>query len=306
MRMIKLIKNTYYRKIFLFFLFLALFKNSTYAQTYHDCTTSEDLNEFLNNKKNTEDIIQAMELELSKSLSKFDKCIDQEYSQSKPNKNSIENSEKGKSVAKNLAEKEGTTETGELAEKEGSTETRELTEKEGTTETEELAEKKRQDENTINKYFSNKPIVESKASSDLSGTEANNETDEASFRSENTINSNAEYNEEISEAKVINSIQSVANPNLSGTEPIYNEVDEISIFEEDKDKNGIDYVEDTKEEVLNKEKTNQQLPKDIPIDDNDSVLEKQIKLAAMNEKDPEKKKRLWNEYRKYKGLPQKD
>ena len=35
----------------------------------------------------------------------------------------------------------------------------------------------------------------------------------------------------------------------------------------------------TKEEVLNKQKTNQQLPKDIPIDDNDSVLEKQIKLA---------------------------
>ena len=46
------------------------------------------------------------------------------------------------------------------------------------------------------------------------------------------------------------------------------------------------------------------IPEDIPLDDNDSVLEEQIRLAAMNEKDPEKKKRLWNEYRKYKGVPQ--
>ena len=45
------------------------------------------------------------------------------------------------------------------------------------------------------------------------------------------------------------------------------------------------------------------VPEDITHDDNDSVLEEQIRLAAMNEKDPEKKKRLWNEYRKYKGLP---
>ena len=32
------------------------------------------------------------------------------------------------------------------------------------------------------------------------------------------------------------------------------------------------------------------IPEDIPQDDNDSVLEEQIRLAAMNEKDPEKKK----------------
>ena len=53
-------------------------------------------------------------------------------------------------------------------------------------------------------------------------------------------------------------------------------------------------------------KNNGMIPEDIPQDDNDSVLEEQIKLAAMNEKDPEKKKRLWNEYRKYKGLPQQE
>jgi len=46
-----------------------------------------------------------------------------------------------------------------------------------------------------------------------------------------------------------------------------------------------------------------QAPKDIPPVDNDSVLEEQIRQAAMNETDPVIKARLWNEYRKYKGLP---
>ncbi len=45
------------------------------------------------------------------------------------------------------------------------------------------------------------------------------------------------------------------------------------------------------------------LPEDIPPVDNDSVFEKQIRTAAMAEKDPAIKAKLWNEYRKYKGLP---
>ena len=44
-------------------------------------------------------------------------------------------------------------------------------------------------------------------------------------------------------------------------------------------------------------------PDDIPAADNDSVFEKQIREAAENESDPEIRERLWNEYRKYKGLP---
>ena len=44
-------------------------------------------------------------------------------------------------------------------------------------------------------------------------------------------------------------------------------------------------------------------PDDIPPADNDSVFEKQICQAAENETDPELRERLWNEYRKYKGLP---
>ena len=45
------------------------------------------------------------------------------------------------------------------------------------------------------------------------------------------------------------------------------------------------------------------LPDDIPPADNDSVLEEQIRQAAIHEKDPAIKQKLWNEYRRYKGLP---
>ena len=44
-------------------------------------------------------------------------------------------------------------------------------------------------------------------------------------------------------------------------------------------------------------------PDDIPAPDNDSVLETQIRRAAMEESDPRIRAELWNEYRKYKGLP---
>ncbi|WP_147301075.1 hypothetical protein [Aestuariispira insulae] len=49
---------------------------------------------------------------------------------------------------------------------------------------------------------------------------------------------------------------------------------------------------------------NGKIPDDIPSADNDSVLEAQIRKAAEAETDPVVQKRLWNEYRKYKGLPQ--
>jgi hypothetical protein len=48
---------------------------------------------------------------------------------------------------------------------------------------------------------------------------------------------------------------------------------------------------------------NGKIPEDIPSANNDSVLEGQIRQAAMNETDPKIKAQLWNEYRKYKGLP---
>ncbi|USG61901.1 hypothetical protein NBZ79_02800 [Sneathiella marina] len=48
---------------------------------------------------------------------------------------------------------------------------------------------------------------------------------------------------------------------------------------------------------------NGKTPDDIPATDNDSLLESKIREAAENETDPETKAKLWNEYRKYKGLP---
>lgn len=47
------------------------------------------------------------------------------------------------------------------------------------------------------------------------------------------------------------------------------------------------------------------LPEDIPDVDNDDAIAKQIRLAATAETDPVLKARLWNEYRRYKGLPTK-
>lgn len=45
------------------------------------------------------------------------------------------------------------------------------------------------------------------------------------------------------------------------------------------------------------------LPEDIPSAENDDILAAQIRYAAEQETDPVKKKQLWDEYRKYKGLP---
>ena len=52
--------------------------------------------------------------------------------------------------------------------------------------------------------------------------------------------------------------------------------------------------------------TNGKTPDDIPDADNDSVFEAQIRAAAMAETDPNTKKNLWNEYRRYKGLPEQE
>ena len=95
-------------------------------------------------------------------------------------------------------------------------------------------------------------------------------------------------------------VNSVASSEISGTEANRDDIEEVSVFENNISKDTLEYENDQGEE------NNSIIPEDIPQDDNDSVLEEQIRLAAMNEKDPEKKKRLWNEYRKYKGLPQKE
>ena len=69
--------------------------------------------------------------------------------------------------------------------------------------------------------------------------------------------------------------------------------------------------QDTENELAGSENKNNsgsngKIPEDIPFDDNDDVLAQQIKNAALKERDPEKQKKIWNEYRKYKNLPLED
>ena len=47
------------------------------------------------------------------------------------------------------------------------------------------------------------------------------------------------------------------------------------------------------------------VPQDIPNADGDDVVARQLREAAMRETDPVLREKLWNEYRKYKGLPAK-
>jgi len=52
--------------------------------------------------------------------------------------------------------------------------------------------------------------------------------------------------------------------------------------------------------------TNGKIPDDIPEAGNASVFEAQIRAAAIAETDPDTQKNLWNEYRRYKGLPEQE
>ncbi len=45
------------------------------------------------------------------------------------------------------------------------------------------------------------------------------------------------------------------------------------------------------------------IPDDIPSGNDDDVVARQLREAAMSEQDPELRERLWNEYRNYTGLP---
>ena len=104
------------------------------------------------------------------------------------------------------------------------------------------------------------------AASDISGTESDQSLSESSTDSEqNTFEGAAEY---------------------------ASDIDDLEIDESDATEVGVE-----------RQGTATKAPKDIPPADNDSIFEKQIRDAAENETDPEVRERLWNEYRKYKGLP---
>ena len=80
-------KKLNFLRFFKTFLFLSntifLLKYNIFAQTYHDCTSTQDFNNFLEQNSSSEEMLDLMELEFAKSLSKFEKCIDSDYLETK-------------------------------------------------------------------------------------------------------------------------------------------------------------------------------------------------------------------------------
>ena len=44
------------------------------------------------------------------------------------------------------------------------------------------------------------------------------------------------------------------------------------------------------------------VPPDIPRGDDDDIVAQQLRQAALEAKDPQEREKLWDEYRKYKGI----
>ena len=77
--MIKLNLFSALRNFILVFGILFFFCFYAFSQSYHDCTDTEEFDDFLEQDISSEEMIDMMDLEFSKSLSKFDKCIDNNY-----------------------------------------------------------------------------------------------------------------------------------------------------------------------------------------------------------------------------------
>ena len=280
-----------YLKTFLFCsVTISILRFEIFAQTYHDCTSTQDFNNLLEQNSSSEEMLDLMELELAKSLSKFDKCVDSDYleTKNKEDQNEFKNSEKLENSGEELSEQKK--QEGEGSEKvmvekgqEDEDFEKEVVKQEAKDTKEELSEKKSQE---IDKQEGKSKKV-------------NNEYNSFSSKNnrEESLNNRNNNNKKV---------DSVASSELSGTEITEENLETTSTFENTTSEDIVEYENDQRFDQGKTNTNNGIIPEDIPQDDNDSVLEEQIRLAAMNEKDPEKKKRLWNEYRKYKGLPQKE
>ena len=122
--------------------------------------------------------------------------------------------------------------------------------------------------------------VESVAAEGIQGTEAPEETDAtAQGGGEGT-------------AQADGAVESVAAEGIQGTEAPEEAGATVADSEQPTSSGGV------------RSDTSGDIPDDIPEPDNDSVLEAQIRRAAMEETDPRIRAELWNEYRRYKGLPE--
>ena len=55
-------------------------------------------------------------------------------------------------------------------------------------------------------------------------------------------------------------------------------------------------------EGMTTEEIGERTPEDILMSLDDDIIAKQLREAALAEEDPELRERLWEEYRKYKGI----
>ena len=53
---------------------------------------------------------------------------------------------------------------------------------------------------------------------------------------------------------------------------------------------------------MSQEEISERTPQDVPIMVDDDLIARQLREAALVEEDPQLRDRLWEEYRKYKGL----
>ena len=281
-----------------------LLKSNVFAQTYHDCTSTQDFNNLLEQNSSSEEMLDLMELELAKSLSKFDKCVDSDYleTKNKEDQNEFKNSEKLENSGEELSEQK---------KQEGEGSEKEMVEKgqEGEGSEKEMVEKGQEGEGF------EKEVVkqETKGTKEGLPEKKPQEVDKQEGKSKKVNNEYNSFSSKNNREEFLNNrdtnnkkVDSVASSELSGTEITEENFETISTFENTTSEDIVEYENDQRFDQGETKKNNGMIPEDIPQDDNDSVLEEQIRLAAMNEKDPEKKKRLWNEYRKYKGLPQKE
>jgi hypothetical protein len=97
-------------------------------------------------------------------------------------------------------------------------------------------------------------------------------------------------------------LDSAASPEMTGTETASTS-SPVEPNTSDGDNTADNNTNDGSINVKGGSSSNGVRPEDIPAADNDDAIAAQIRLAAEIEKDPVKKEKLWNEYRKYKGLP---
>ena len=132
----------------------------------------------------------------------------------------------------------------------------------------------------------------STAASDISGPDA--PVDAPSSSGASTATSDVTGDEPAVTASTSSSTSSTSNPDGKWTRP-----DDVESAESQEE---FPAGDEPKREAT-RTQGGGKVPEDIPPADNDSALEAQIRQAAIEETDPELKKRLWDEYRRYKGLP---